>query len=115
MAFNDLELRRCQREMERFMEKRRPPPEIRHEVDLGYRIEGQSVELFTVRPAFRDPEKKIEAAFAKATYVRTHDVWRVFWMRRNREWEGYEPAREVDSFDAFLAVVDADELRCFFG
>lgn len=36
--------------MEWFMEKRRPPEEIRNEVDIGYRYENQVLDIFEIRP-----------------------------------------------------------------
>ena len=50
MAFSELERKRHERDIAKFMQRRRPPPEIRPKLDLGFRIEGQSVELFEIRP-----------------------------------------------------------------
>ena len=115
MAFNDIELKRCERDLATFIERRRPPPHIRPQLDLGYRISGHSVELFEIRPEWRNPKKTMEHPFAKATFVRTQNLWRVFWMRRDLKWHSYEPTVEVRSLAAFLAVVDRDEYCCFFG
>jgi len=54
-------------------------------------------------------------AVAKATYVRTRGVWRVFWKRSDLKWHGYEPRPEVKSIDDFAALVADDEHGCFFG
>jgi len=115
MAFTDLERRQCERALEKFLEKRRPPSEIRARLDLGYRIAGQSVEIFSIRPKWRDPRRKTEEPIAKATYVRTRNRWRIYWMRHDLKWHGYEPDLEVRSIERFLAVVDADEYGCFWG
>ena len=115
MAFSALELRRFERDLAKFMERRRPPPSIRPKLDIGSRISGHSVELFEIRPDWQDNSKLRESPVAKATYVRTQNRWRVFWMRRDLKWHGYEPNLEVHSLEAFLAVVDRDELCCFFG
>lgn len=115
MALTDLERRRCERDLAKFMERRRPPPDIRPKLDIGYRIAGHSVELFEIRPDWQDPKKTMEHPFAKATFVRTRNLWRVFWMRRDLKWHGYEPNPEVRSLEAFLHVVDRDEYCCFFG
>jgi len=74
MAFNDIERKRIERAVEGFLEKRRPPPHIRPKLDFGYRISGQSVELFEIRPRWDKPDEKREHPFAKATYVRTRDI-----------------------------------------
>jgi hypothetical protein len=65
-------------------ERRRPPPAIRSRLDLGYRIAGQSVELFEIRPQWDRPEIKRESALAKATFVRTRNVRSAHCGRRRR-------------------------------
>jgi len=115
MAFNELEKKRCEKALSAFMEKHRPPPHIRSQLDLGYRVKGQSVEIFEIRPDWRDPTRKIEAAVAKATYVRTQATWKVFWQRADLKWHRYDPDAEVDSIEAFLRIVGADDHCCFFG
>ena len=115
MAFSDIERRRCERDLAKFMERRRPPPNIRHKLDIGYRISGHSVEIFEIRPEWQNPKEIMEHPAAKATFVRTKNIWRVFWMRRDLKWHGYEPNSVVRTLEAFLAVVDRDEYGCFFG
>jgi hypothetical protein len=115
MALSELELRRCGKALEQFMGRRRPPVHLREKVDLSYRIVGHSVEIFEVRPDWQDPSTTMETPVAKATFVRTRNRWRVFWMRRDLKWHGYEPNLEVSSLEAFLNVVDRDEFGCFFG
>jgi hypothetical protein len=36
MALTDLERKRCERDLAKFMERRRPPPDIRSTLDIGY-------------------------------------------------------------------------------
>jgi hypothetical protein len=115
MAFSELERRQYERDIAKFMERRRPPPEIRPKLDLGYKIDGQSVELFEIRPDWQDSTKTMQSPVAKTTYVRSQNRWKVYWMRRDLKWHGYEPAPEVHSLEAFLHVVDRDEFCCFFG
>lgn len=98
------------------MVKRRPPPNIRPELDLGYRISGQSVEIFEVRPVWRGaPGETMEHPVAKTTFVRTRGIWKVFWLRRDLKWHGYGPEPEVESIDEFCRVVGEDAYACFFG
>ena len=112
MAFTDIERARIERDIAKFMERRRPPPP---ELDFGYRISCHSVEIFEIRPEWQNPKQKMEHPVAKATFVRTQNLWRVFWMRRDLKWHGYEPTPVVRSLEAFLAVVGRDEYCCFFG
>ena len=95
MALTDLERKRCERDIGKFMDRRRPPSHIRPKLDFGYRISGQSVEIFEIRPDWQHPKETMEHLVAKATFVRTKNRWRVFWMRRDLKWHGYEPNLEV--------------------
>lgn len=115
MTFNDLDIKRIENAMATFLAKRRPPPHIRPELDIGYRLNGQSIEIFEIRPQWDNPAIIREHPFAKATYVRTQNLWKVFWKRSDLKWRGYEPAATVKSIDEFLAAVDADQYCCFFG
>ncbi len=83
MALSEIELKRCEKEVASFMKQSRPPAHILNEFDLGYRIEGQSIEIFEVRPEWRYPQNKIEIPVAKSTYVKTQGVWKVYWQRRD--------------------------------
>lgn len=116
MAFSELEMARIRKALDSFMQRRRPPPRIRSQLDLGYRITGQSVEIFEIRPKWLGaPGETMEHAVAKTTFVRTRGVWRVFWMRRDLKWHGYEPAAELGSIEAVCRLVDEDAYACFFG
>jgi hypothetical protein len=116
MSFNDIETRRIKNEVGEFIERRRPPPHIRPKLDLGYRISGQSVEIVEIRPVWRGPPGETRShGVAKATYVRRHDHWKVFWLRADLKWHPYPPAPRVDKLGQFLALVDEDKHHCFFG
>lgn len=115
MALSEFEVKKIEKEVGRFVEKRRPPAHIRPELDLGFRVKDQSVEIFEIRPRWRHPGEKIEQPVAKATYVKTQKLWKVYWQRADLKWHSYDPAPEVDTLQAFLGLVDRDEHGCFFG
>jgi len=115
MALSEFETKRLEKIVGAFIEKRRPPPHLRPEIDLGFRVSAQSVEIFEIRPRYDRPQEKMEHPVAKATYVRVHDMWRVFWQRADLKWHRYTPAPHVASIEQFLALVDKDEYSCFFG
>jgi hypothetical protein len=93
---------------------RPPPPHVRDE-DLSFRIDRQSVEIFEVRPNWRDRSKQQEHSIAKATYYKSKRNWRVFWRSADLKWHSYIPNPEVASIEYFLAIVQKDEHGCFFG
>lgn len=116
MALAEIELARLHRAMDDLMKLRRPPLHVRPKLDLGLRAKRQSVEIFEIRPVWRDPaDEKRESAVARATYVRGRGIWRVFWQRRDLKWHGYEPRPEVKSIDEFASLVSEDAHACFFG
>lgn len=115
MALSEHERHRFEKPVRAFIESRRPPPNIRPELDLGYRFAGQSVEIFEIRPAFQQPDKIIEISVAKATFVRYRQIWKVYWMRADLKWHRYEPQATVPSIEDFLAVIGEDQYGCFFG
>lgn len=114
MALTELELKRCEKAIAAFMEKRRPPEHVREQIDLGYRIVGQSIEIFEIFPSWRDKSQKIEEPVAKAKYVRTQNEWKIYWMRQDLKWHEYEPAPSVKHIDEFLSIIDEDKYNCFF-
>jgi hypothetical protein len=115
MALSEFEIKRCEKLLGTYLEKRWPPVEIRNELDLGFRIIGQSIEIFEIRPAWRQPGVRIEHSVAKATYVKSSKVWKIYWKRADLKWHGYQPAPQVKTIEEFIAVVDKDEFGCFYG
>ena len=116
MAFSEFEIKRLEKVVGAFIGKHRPSPHIRAKLDLAFRIKRQSVEIFEVRPRWRGaPGEIMEHPVAKATYVKTQELWRVFWMRADLKWHAYPPAPQVGSIEKFLALVAEDKHACFFG
>ena len=115
MALSEFEIKRTESLVQKFIEKRRPSPEIRDKVDLAFRINGQSVEIFEIRPVWNNPQKSVEESVAKATYVKTSKVWKIYWQRADLKWHRYDPDPEVDYIEEFLKIVDEDEFCCFWG
>jgi hypothetical protein len=115
LALSEIELKRCEKELTAFMERRRPPTHIRDQVDVGSRIDEHSIEIFEIRPDWKDFTVKYEAPVAKATFVRSRGVWKVYWMRQDLKWHSYQPKAEVNTVKEFLGAVDRDEHCCFWG
>jgi hypothetical protein len=56
MAFTKTQIQEIEKAAAKFMYYHRPPLEIREKLDIGYRIEGQSVYVFEIRPGWDKPE-----------------------------------------------------------
>jgi hypothetical protein len=115
LALTELERKRCEKALTDFMARRRPPPHIRDQLDLDCRIEAQSVEIFEIRPDWKDPSVRHESPVARATFVRTTGLWKVDWMHADLKWHSYEPKAAVNTLKEFLGAVDRNEHGCFFG
>jgi hypothetical protein len=101
--------------MENYIAKVRPRPEIRHQLDFGYEIDGQSIILTQIRPSFRNPDKTISTGYAKATFIKGKDIWKIYWKRADNKWHLYKPFPVVGQLDHFLKIVDDDTEYCFKG
>jgi len=91
------------------------PVHIKNKLYLDYEMKDQSIILFTVRPRWDNPSETVKGMIAKATYVKSKKIWKLYWQRADLKWHGYKPKIEVDSVEEFLEVVEADEHRCFYG
>lgn len=116
MALDEVQRKRVEKAAQALLARRRPPVELRAEVDVGWRLKGHSVEIFTVRPAFRGgPGEMLEIPVAKATWIATQTLWKIYWMRGDLRWHGYIEKPSVRHVEAFFDLVDQDPLGCFWG
>jgi hypothetical protein len=115
MAFTEPERQEIDKILHVFMEKRRPPVELRSEVDFQCRISGQSIQIVEIRPRWQAPGEFTEMGCAKLTYVRSLALWKIYWMRRDLKWHSYKPVSQVGTLEKALAVIDEDRYGCFFG
>lgn len=104
-----------ERQLQAFIEERRPPEEKREKVDLGYSYQNNTVEIFEIRPQWNDRTIKREHKVAKAQYIKSRNIWKIYWMPSTLQWTAYQPEPEVKDIQQFLAIVDQDAHHCFFG
>ena len=115
MAFTGQQLEKINLVWERYLIKTRQPEDIRDQVDVGMEIKNQSIIIFEIRPRWDNPEEKINIPAAKTSYLKSLDIWKVYWMRGDLKWHPYNPHPAVGSFDVFLKVVHHDKYGCFWG
>ena len=70
MAISEFEIKRYEKIVGQYIDGRRLPEHVRDQVDLAFRIDGQSVIIFEIREIWNQPGKKVESPIAKATYVK---------------------------------------------
>lgn len=66
MALSEFETKRIHKILGHYIDKNRPPENIREEVDLSFRVTGQSVEIFEIRPIWNNPKEKNRRASSKS-------------------------------------------------
>ena len=115
MPISEFEIKRIEKLVGQFVEKRRPESHIRNKLDLAFRISEQSFEIFEIRPQWDNPRKKIENPIAKATYVKSKKIWKLFWLRVDLKWHSYTPFPTSKSLERIIDVIDSDENCCFWG
>jgi len=101
--------------LENYLNEKRPPEEMRNELDLSYKIDGQSVIIYELRPRWDKPEEIIECPVAKTTFVHNREHWKIFWMRADLKWHSYKPKPFVKTIKDFVKIVDEDKYGCFWG
>jgi hypothetical protein len=97
------------------MSSHRPPTQVRSQVDLGFNIKGYSIEIFEIRPEWDNSQVIQHHPCAKATHLKSRDLWKLYWMRADLKWHAYTPASEVKKIEEVLEIVGNDENCCFFG
>ena len=114
MAFSEIELKRIDKEVGGLC-KKRSPIDIKDKFSLKYRIKGHEVLIYERRPQWDNPKKWIESPDAKLKYVRTSNLWQLFWQRANGEWISYEPIPYSKDLKSLVEQIDSDPHGCLFG
>ncbi len=109
-----------ERKIQNHLEKMRPEIGIRDKVDIGYSFKDQTLELFEIRP-FWNPDtgmttdRKIHSPFVKTRFIKSRNIWKIYWLRASGKWEVYEPKPEVKDIDDVFDTVNEDKYYCFRG
>lgn len=115
MAISEFEIKRIEKLVGQYVESRRPAAHMRSQLDISFRITGQSVEIVEIRPQWNDPTRKIEGSIAKSTYVKSRKIWKLYWMRADGKWHGYQPFPSSASLEKILEAIEQDPHGCFWG
>ena len=98
-----------------YIQAKRPPIELRKQLDLGYSFENNEIILFQIRPVWDEHIKKVEYPYARCKYVKSQHVWKVYWMRATGTWKLYEPDPIVSNVESFICIIESDMQGCFSG
>ena len=97
------------------VEKMRPPVDIRSQLDIGYSYEKGALELFEARPKSGNTSEIIHHSFAKAKFIKSSNIWKIYWKRASGKWELYIEEPEVSDVLEFFRIVNEDKLNVSMG
>jgi len=98
-----------------FVEEMRPPTEIRDQLDIGYKYENSVLEIYEIRPHFEIKDLIMNLSFARTRFIKSRNIWRIYWMRASGKWELYKPNPEVKHIKDFFEIIEEDKYGCFKG
>lgn len=101
--------------LENFIDKIRPPEEMRDQYDISYKIDDQSVIVYEIRPHWQKKNETIESPIAKTTFIKAKNHWKILWFRADLKWHAYKPNETVNSLKHFLEIIEEDKHGCFWG
>lgn len=104
-----------QRQIEQWVETQRPNAEIRDQLDIGFEWKNGTLVFFEIRPDWVNPEIIRHFPFAKARYIKSREVWKIYWLRASLKWEAYPYDPEVGRLDLVLRIIEEDKHNCFKG
>ena len=83
MSISEFEAYRYRKLMQEFCAEHGPPAHVRDQLEWDYKVDPdkQSVVLYEIRPRFDNPEKKFQIPIFKAVYVKSRELWKIYWMR----------------------------------
>jgi len=114
MVFTEIEIYKINNFVGALCNKKAPEA-IRDQLRYEYKIENQDVILYEIRPRWDKPDEQTELPCAKLTFVRSRNVWKLFWQRADMKWHAYGPLKLSRDLAELVAEIDTDPHGCFFG
>jgi hypothetical protein len=115
MSLSEFEVAQCRAELDAFLLRRRPPLDLRKDVDLCGRITDSGVDIYEMRRPYRGREKTMEVPIARVKWVKSRLIWRLFWMRADQKWHSYSPMPDAKKLVELFDEIERDLHACFFG
>ncbi|RLB39490.1 MAG: hypothetical protein DRH30_09780 [Deltaproteobacteria bacterium] len=57
----------------------------------------------------------METPCARRRYVRTKNIWQLYWQRAALKWHRYDPLPKSARLGVLVTEIDKDPFCCFFG
>lgn len=62
-------------QIKQFVESKRPPHNIRNELDIGYTYVNNTLEIFEIRPRWDNPSEIMHSPLVKARFIKSRKLW----------------------------------------
>ena len=115
MAFTNEQYEVIKTMMNAYINSHRPPAYIRAQLDIGWRMENQTLILYEIRPDWTKPSEICHIEYAKAVWVERQQEWHIYWLLSNMKWLRYEGLESTVNLQRFLIEVEEDPKGCFHG
>jgi len=91
------------------------PESIRDKLRYEYEIGNQDVIIYEIRPRWNKPDEQTRMPCAKLKFIRSRNIWKLFWHRSDMKWHAYDPLKSSRDLAELIAEIDTDPNGCFFG
>ena len=73
--------------------------------------------VWEIRPVYFDQSQETKHGVAKFQYIRTRNEWKLYWMRADLKWHGYDPdpGQKLNELNEQIEEVERDLYGAFFG
>ncbi|OGS46246.1 MAG: hypothetical protein A2539_02645 [Elusimicrobia bacterium RIFOXYD2_FULL_34_15] len=84
-------------------------------VKLDFKIKGNSITLFEMRPAFDKTNEWVDIVIAQFRHNPENSFWTLYCADRNSKWNRYIDTDPTEDFDKLLKEVEKDPTGIFWG
>lgn len=112
MPISEIERRRAEKVLSEYC-ARRTNPEVRDQLEIVYRLEGDCACVAERRPDWMNASIVRDHDVAKFRFVMKDRAWTLYWRDRNLAWHRFPDRAPTREIGELLAIVDSDPI--FYG
>ncbi len=114
MAFSEAELEDIEKSLGDMCQQRTSRHRNRR-LRISYTIKRHDVIVFQQVASWANPKQRLPVNVAKFTYIRTQEVWKLYWMQSDLKWHVYELLPTSHRIGRLVEEVSNDPYGAFFG
>jgi hypothetical protein len=114
MTFNDIELQRIKKIVDRFCEER-IPDHLKSQIKVFYEVRGYDVKIIESRPDFMRNYEWTGTPIARLEYEPATFEWQLYWMRASGKWQKYAEVKPTNNLQLLIEEIETDHYCVFWG